>query len=243
MVISQFAIGALYLYAVLLGLFLGAIYDGLRITRVFFGNHYSRRTARRLREIKLPLIPGAKTRGESRALGIIVFFEDLLFCLFAGISLILLLYGLNNGKFRFSVVLCVGLGFLIYRVTLGRLVMLCSEVIAFFIETFFRYCFFFVLFPFSFVKRKLVAQARKTALACEVKRQKRERDRYTRQEFARILVDGDGMLTRKDLSDPFHGRLKKGKKYATKKKTVQPESDHSGVSGFDRGGVHRRVCK
>jgi hypothetical protein len=240
--ISQSAIGALYLYAAFLGLILGAVYDCLRITRVFFGNHYSRRAARRLQEIRLPLLPKAKAHGESRALGVIVFFEDLLFCLLAGVSLILLLYGFNNGKFRFFVVICACIGFLIYRGTLGRIVMLFSEVIAFFLETAFRYLVFFMLFPFRFLKRKLTEQGRALAERELQKRQRRERARYTKKQ-KRALVHGCGMIPAERSLRRRDG-FKKGRVYATgTKKTVQPNADPARVSGFDRGGIGHRVCK
>lgn len=209
--ISQSAIGALYLYALLLGIALGAIYDCLRITRVFLGNHYSHRTARRLREIHLPLLSKGKTRGESRFLGLVVFFEDLFFCLFAGISLILLLYEANNGKFRFPVVLSAGCGFLLYRGTVGRLVMLFSEVIAFALETSMRYCVFFLLFPFRWTGKRLLGFFRRISERIARKRQKKIRIRYTKREIDRISVNGCGMLTPDQPSSVSRGNLKKGK--------------------------------
>ena len=241
--ISQSAIGALYFYAILLGLILGAVYDCLRITRVFFGNHYSHRAARRLQEIRLPLLPKAKARGESRALGVIVFFEDLLFCLFAGISLILLLYGFNNGNFRFFVLFCACLGFLIYRGTLGRLVMLFSEVIAFSMETAVRYLVFFLLLPFRFLKTRLVRKGKELSKRYTQRKQKKLRARYTDLQQKRASINGCGMLM-KDVPSYSKGRLKKGRTYATgTKKTVQSDADPARVSGFDRGGVGRRVRK
>jgi len=241
--ISQSAIGALYFYAFLLGLILGAVYDCLRITRVFLGNHYSRRAARHLQRIRLPFLKSAEARTESRALGVVVFFEDLLFCLCAGISLILLLYGFNNGKFRFFVVICACLGFLVYRGTLGRIVMLFSEVIAFALETAVRYVVFFMLLPFRFFKQKLTEKGRALSERHTQKRQRRARVRYTELQQKRASENGCGMLLREDAS----GRkrcLKKGRVYATgKKKAVQPNADPARLSGFDRGGVGRRVCK
>lgn len=241
--ISQSAIGALYFYAFLLGVLLGAVYDCLRITRVFFGNHYSRRAARRLQRLRLPLLKSAKVRTESRALGVIVFFEDLLFCLFAGIALILLLYGFHNGKLRFFVVICACIGFLIYRGTLGKIVMMFSEVIAFSLETVFRYIFFFALFPFRFLKRKLMEQGSALSKRHIQKRQRRERVRYTALQQKRACEIGCGMLPQKAAEDR-KGCLKKGRIYATgTKKTVQPDVDSARLSGFDRGGVGGRVCK
>ena len=148
--ISQAALARLYLYALLLGIGLGILYDLLRITRVFLGAHYSRRAARRLQELHLPLLRPRLKRRESRALGIVVFLEDLLFCLFAAVAMILLFYEANRGKIRFPALICVGAGFLLYRSTLGRLVMLSSEVIVFALDTAFRYVCFSCFFLFAF---------------------------------------------------------------------------------------------
>ena len=69
--ISQAALARLYLFALLLGIGLGVVYDLLRITRVFLGAHYSRRAAKRLQEISLPLLRARKKKTESRALGFV----------------------------------------------------------------------------------------------------------------------------------------------------------------------------
>ena len=239
MVISQAALGALYFYAFLLGGVLGVLYDCLRITRVFFGNHYSRRAARRLRQIKLPLLSPSKTREESRALGIVVFFEDLLFCLLAGISLILLLYGFNNGKFRFLVIFFAGIGFVIYRGTLGRLIMTLSEIIAFSVETGIRYFLFFLLLPLRFLKKQILRKSRELSERYVGRKQKKERARYTILQHKRARVNGCGMLPQKDLTSHSQRRLKKGRIYAStgRKKTVQPDTDPACVPGSDRGAA------
>ena len=239
--ISQSALSMLYLYALLLGVGLGAVYDLLRISRVFLGVHYSRRAAKRLQQIKLPLLKPRRRRGESRMLGAVVFFEDLLFCLFAGIALILLFYAANNGKIRFPAFLCAAAGFLLYRVTIGRLVMLFSEVIAFVLECAVRYLVYFVSFPFvklaGFVCRRAAIAAAYGVRA----HQKALRRRFTEREIARMQRDACGLLPAEAAGQ---GRLKRGKRLGKgKKEAVQPNAFHARASGTADRGVHRDLCK
>ena len=149
MEISQAVLAWLYAYAFLLGICLGGAYDLLRLTRVFLGVHYSRRAAKRLQEIRLPFLKPYQKKKESAALGVVVFIEDLCFCIFTGVAIVLLFYIQNNGKIRASAFLCIGAGFFLYRATLGRIVMLFSEVIAFLVETAIGYAVFFLLYPIS----------------------------------------------------------------------------------------------
>ena len=240
MAISQGALAWLYLCAGLLGLTLGALYDLLRITRVFLGVHYSRRTARRLRGLRLPFLSPRSKKRESRALGVVVFFEDLFYCLFAGIAIILLFYECNNGKIRYPVFLMIALGFLLYRYTLGRIVMLFSEAIVFVLETAVRYVFFFLLCPFRFlygcIKRAVAKQMKKAALA----RTRRNRLRYTGKELARSARNACGLIP-EDV--PKTRMPKGGKKIVKQQKTVQSDLTGADSSCHACGGIHRRVRK
>lgn len=237
--ISQSALAWLYCLAFLLGGVLGAIYDALRITRVFFGVHYSRRAAKRLQEIRLPFLSPHKRRRESPALGIIVFVEDLLFCILAGVLLILLLYEANNGKIRFPVFLCAGVGFLLYRATAGRLVMLFSEVIAFAIETVVRYLLFFLLYPVRAVagwsKRKVRGAVARTARA----HQKSLRRRFTEAERTRGMKNACGLIPQ-DL--PKQRTQKRGKRIVKgTQKTIQSDTFDARASRRIGRGIHRDI--
>lgn len=240
--ISQLVLGRLFLYATLLGGVLGGVYDLLRLTRMFLGIHYSRRTSRRLRQIRLPLLPVKKERGENRALGIVLFLEDLLFGLGSGIALILLFYELDNGKLRFPAILCCGAGFLIYRFTLGRPIMLAFEFVAYFLETAVRYAVFFVSCPFVWAARRIKRCIGRLCRGARERYERSRRVRYTACQQKRITSDGCGMLSQ--IGDPEKNGIKKGKRYVREKKeTVQSEPTHSRLSGSDRGRIHRGVRK
>ena len=232
----------LYMYAFLLGIALGAVYDVLRITRVFLGVHYSRRAAKKLQEIRLPFLSPHKKQTESHALGFVVFLEDLLFCVLVGVSLILLFYGSNNGKLRFPALICTCAGFLLYRGTVGRLVMLFSEVIAFLIETTVRYSMFFLLFPFRALGKWLKKRIRQAVNHVIGVRRKRMRRRFTASQSARIEQNACGMIPQ-DI--PKKSRIKRGKslgKGKSKKETVQSHTFDARASRRSGGGIDRNIC-
>ena len=239
--ISQAALARLYLYALLLGIGLGLVYDALRITRVLLGAHYSRRAARRLQEISLPLLCARKKKTESRALGIVVFLEDLLFCLFAAIAMILLFYEANHGKIRFPALLCVGVGFLLYRSTLGRPVMLFSEVIAFVLETAWRYLCFFAFLPVRLLGRWMAKQTKRIHAGLSLAYQKQGRQRYTAQLLLRTERDACGMIPEEFSKDR---KRKRGRLLETgKKKAIQSDASDPNPSRRFGGRCHRNICK
>ena len=237
--LSQGGLAALYAWSFLLGGCFGAVYDLFRITRVLLGVHYSRRTADRLFKMQLPLLKRIRRRKESRVLGIVIFLEDLLFCLLVGVTMIILFYGANHGKIRFPSFFLAAGGFLLYRVTLGRLVMTFSEVIAFFTEVFIRYVLFFAGYPVRLLYRwgkrladRLSAWAKRTC-------QHRARCRYTAVETARLHKNACGLIPDEI---PTKEVLKRGKQIVTKKqKTIQPNAACPRARGCTGGHLHRHL--
>ena len=239
MEISQASLAWLYFYALLLGIASGFLYDLLRITRVFLGVHYSRRAAKKIRDLQLPLLEKRKRRGESRALGTVVFVEDLVFCLVVGIAMILLFYGANNGRIRMLAFVSAGAGFLLYRATLGRLMMLFSEIIAFCMETAVRYALFFLLYPIKrtlkFIKKRCTA----TKLRARNAKQKRNRRRFTERERERMMKNACGMVPE---SIGKNRTPKRGKQIVkSTKKTVQSHTADARASRRAGGGVGRGI--
>lgn len=237
MEISQISLAWLYFYALLLGFAAGFVYDLLRITRVFFGVHYSRRAAKRIRELQLPFLARRKPRGESRALGLVVFVEDLIFCLLVGVAMILLFYAANNGKIRPPAFLSAGAGFFLYRATVGRLMMIFSEVIAFCAETAVRYAVFFLFYPIKKILRW--TQGRIAAARLRAKRtcQKRTRRRFTVKERERTARNACGLIP-EDVGR--HRMPKRGKQIVKRtQKTVQSHASDARTSRRTGGGLRR----
>ncbi|MBQ1963083.1 MAG: spore cortex biosynthesis protein YabQ [Clostridia bacterium] len=235
MEVSQYALMLLHVYALILGACLGLVYDGFRITRIFLGAHYSRRIAKQLQDLRLPFLSHKEKNRDSGILGVAVFLEDLLFCVLTGLSLVILFYEMNNGKFRFLVLLCVGAGFLVYRFTLGRLIMYCSEWIAFAIATGARYLVFFLLLPFRLLWNAILRCTKRVHAHLKRARQKKNQRHYTAKQRARIDRDACGMI-------PIE--QKKGNQYGKgKQKAIQPKSAYSHSSGRHGRGVDRHLCK
>ena len=198
MEISQLALLRLYLLAVLLGAALGVLYDILRISRVFFGVRYSRRAFRHLYEKKLPYIKISGERKESRFLGTLIFFEDLFFGIFCGVSTILLFYAANDGKFRFLALVCILGGFFLYRGTVGRPVMLTSELIAYGVEVVFRYAVFVGLLPIRMLIKFLRATLGRICAALRSALQKHIRKQYTERQNPKNERYAGGLIPRDD---------------------------------------------
>ena len=242
MEISQFVLARLYLLSGVLGVGLGVFYDLLRITRVFLGVQYSLRATKKLQAMHFPLLKERKKRTESPFLGTVIFFEDLLFGLLCGVSMVLLLYGANNGNFRFPTVICAGAGFFLYRGTVGKLVMLFSEVIAFFIEIFIRYICYFISFPFRWIGGKMAKLFYSGCMVSYQKIQKDSRKRYTKQENKRVDSNACGMI--KQNGQNSKGSLKRGHCYGAKRtEAVQSEHSDESVPCGHRRGLFGRVCK
>ena len=233
MEISQGALAWLSLCALILGCALGAVYDALRISRIFLGVHYSRRATKYIQGIRLPLLKNRVKKEKKRMLGIVVFVEDLFFCVFCGIALILLFYECNNGKIRYPVIPIVGAGFLLYRGTLGKLVMLFSEVIAFAIGTALRYVSFFLLFPMRFVCKQIRTGVLLLSAHFAASRRKRGRIRYTEWMILQSKQNACGLIPE---NLPKESRVERRKKLGKQQKTIQSHAAHSHPSGnADRG--------
>ena len=104
--ISREAFLPFLVFSLLTGIFLGAVYDIFRIRR---------KALRRANKNRLDLV--------------LTVFEDIIFCLFAAVCIILVTYKLHFGIPRwYSYFACAG-GFLLWQKTAGRLIMRLSDKI------------------------------------------------------------------------------------------------------------------
>lgn len=98
--LSQELILSLIIKAFLTGVLLGVAYEAVRMLRMLFGIRESEK------KLRVPSL-------------IFLFVTDLLFCLLFALSAILLTYNISGGVFRGCVYVCMAVGLLIYRFTLG----------------------------------------------------------------------------------------------------------------------------
>jgi hypothetical protein len=118
--IAPWAFLPLVLLSLLAGILLGAIYDIFRIRRVAFRLPREERT-------KESRIARLFRRHLALTDTLLCFGEDLIFCLFGTVVLILMTYKLYYGVPRWYAFGATALGFWGYRMTLGRLVMRSAE--------------------------------------------------------------------------------------------------------------------
>lgn len=119
------------------GIFFGLIYDVFRIRRIAF------RRSRRLKRLRT-------------ADAVIIFFEDLIFCVFVGIVMILISYKLYFGIPRWYSFFAAVMGVVLWRKTFGKLIMSASDKIICFIYSVLRRIKALIFVPIvSFVAKKI----------------------------------------------------------------------------------------
>lgn len=125
--LSQGALVALLGFGLVFGFAFGALYDVFRIRRRYFQRKNSKKLLTRL------------------AQGFIIGMEDLFFFLMLACVSCVLFFVFSMGKVRLLLFVFEGLGFLVYRVTLGKLLMGMSDAIARLIK-----------FAFATVKKRVI---------------------------------------------------------------------------------------
>lgn len=175
------------LYMLFCGILWGILYDGIRISRVLTRLAVYTHAGNRLAHLGLPLIGAPKERKKTphsrRLAGVMMAIGDVFFFAAAACIFSVLLVHAASGVFRWFYLLAALLGFAAYYFTLGRAVMLSSEIIAAVVRTVFRYLFWLFCLPFRllgklsrWLRRKIqhavLLPLRNAALL-------RERKRYT----------------------------------------------------------------
>ena len=153
MAISPILLLWLLVSSFLFGAAVGALNDVFRLSRVLLGVRYSARRWEKLYRTPLPFLKRSlrspsDTPVARRLLPILIFAQDVLLFVFAGVGTAVLNYYFNHGRFRFYTVLAVLAGFLLYYLTVGKLVMLLSEPIAFFVRACVCLTVFLIFRPF-----------------------------------------------------------------------------------------------
>ncbi len=129
MALSQAALARLYLSAFLLGVLWGLCYDAMILLRGCLA------------------LPARASTPRSRVTSVLRFLADVLLCLSATVSLILLFYRLNRGSLRPLALLCAPVGLCLYRSTLGRAVQALFAILAERIRKVERWAFRFLTYP------------------------------------------------------------------------------------------------
>lgn len=133
--LSQFSLARLLAAALLQGIALGMLYDVFRIRRIAFLGRGSTSESKRVRKLT------------SLLLKLLYHTEDLLFGTVAGIATAILYFALSRGQVRIMAIFGEGVGFLLYRLTLGRPVIACADSIIRLIALIIRLIVHFIIRP------------------------------------------------------------------------------------------------
>ena len=193
MEISQFILAQLWLCALFLGAGLGAVYDVLSITRVFLGVPFTPWSEKIILSTKIPLLKHRTFPNRPPLRAVLCFFEDLFFLLAASVSLILLFYQFNEGNIRIPVILFALVGFWGYRITVGRMIRPCIELLCLFAINFISYISYYLVLPvrklFYLLRLLLKEIYRKKARSWE----RKQRIRHTKAEEQKLRNSACGM--------------------------------------------------
>ena len=133
MEISMTEQGIVFLFSCVVGVLLGAFYDVFRILRVAFKPKW-----------------------------VVVFFQDIIFCVVSSLVIILSIYYTNSGQVRLFGLTGCFLGFVLYHLTIGKFIMFISTKIIEFIRRLLRVIYnltvrplkIAVLFILNFIKKQ-----------------------------------------------------------------------------------------
>lgn len=158
-----------FLYALLLGIALGVLWDVFRTMRVWRGGDagqsaWSIKLRRyRRRHSPYPIFRMKRNDAEKPHVShhfLWTFLEDLLFMMIAGISFLLFCFDINMGIVRWYLLLGVIAGFLLYYHTIGRLVIAWSALIGAFVRAtlvfFYNYTLYYVVVLLTFLVNRLL---------------------------------------------------------------------------------------
>jgi hypothetical protein len=118
--VSQQLLALALMYSAVVGAALGVLYDVFRVIRVAMKPS--------------PAMPPGLRAICSTFGDVLIFFEDIMFSAAAAVVVCVFLFHINDGQVRWFVLAGAGAGFMLYYMTVGRLVIMCAEAIINFIR-------------------------------------------------------------------------------------------------------------
>lgn len=132
MVVEQKKLALIFLCSLLLGIFFGVVYGLFEFRRLYFPLKFH----------------GKKNKKEKNDLEIIiVFFEDVLYSFVCACSTCIFIYYMNAGRFRGIVLIGCAIGFIVYKNTIGNLVLKLSGYILQFVFLVLKKLFLYTVLP------------------------------------------------------------------------------------------------
>ena len=150
-------------YSFFVGVFLGALYDAVRLLRTFIGLGIDYADSPVISRLTPPLIGKRKRRerrGGRAAVTAAVFVFDILYMTAATAVTVIFVYHAYSGTPRGFAILGEAVGFIIYLGTAGRMTAALASYIFFAVDTAVRYAVFFTVTPIRYVFRRAWALAK-----------------------------------------------------------------------------------
>ncbi len=147
----------------LCGVILGFLYDFLRMTRMWISTELPPKAKILKAKLILPrrfrLFPNRvhKPKQIKRAKTIefiLIFLEDIFFCLLCALSVILLLYQTNDGQLRLSAIALLIIGFALYLVTIGKWMRFLSSTLTVLLAAVFTWAIAILAYPIVVAMRR-----------------------------------------------------------------------------------------
>ena len=176
MQISQSALFYLCAASFLVGLALALFYDFLYMMRLWLIPSEMRYHVPRIQELRASRIKKGSVKKHKWG-SVVLFLQDVLFCLVCAIAVILLLYWLNNGAFRAAAPICMAAAFGLWHISLSKGVRVALEWLAFGIET----VIYALLMPIKRLFAFLAGMCKRIAQKRHQKRLANKRKIYTKQ--------------------------------------------------------------
>lgn len=198
MEVSQFGLAIFCVSALIHGIILGLTYDVFSAVAVGNGKVFDPDLKTRLHNVKLPLIGRFDFNFQKRNRSfqtIVLFIYDLAFMLFVGISVSVLVYRFNDGKWRFAIVALLFLGYVIYCKILRRGVLALLEILLFLVKCILFYIMYFTFRP---IKRMTLTACRSIKGGID-KMNKRHLEskihKYSKRESSEMLCNAENYGT------------------------------------------------
>ena len=156
------------LFSVFIGIAIGVIYDIFKIFRILSGLDFSNKFQEKIEALALPVIKKIKIKKEKKLSikdKILYFWWDLLFFIAITPIMLIFIYATSSGVVRWYIIGGAFLGYIIYYLTVSRLISVMCEYIAFIIKIIFAYAIHFLKLPFKklmlALKRKIISFKKK----------------------------------------------------------------------------------
>ncbi len=209
MQLSQTALFKLACASLIAGFLLAFFCDALYMTRLWLMPSNIRYTVPTIQKLRISQSKKGKQKKKGRGMGIAIFFSDVLVCLVGAVTLILLLFWLNNGAFRAAAPLGMAVGFCLWHRFISKGVRVALQWLAFGIET----LLYTLIMPFERFFTLIAKACKANAQKRRVAHLARARQAYTKQALQNIEATAEQLL-------PIHSksRKRKGDSRAEKRK-------------------------